>query len=160
MSKSIGHITCPHCGKRIAMRVGRALEKGRDWESVDWSRPTTEIARKMRSSVSTVSQMRNRYAPETMERRKPTATVDWAAVDWRRPTADLAASLRMADSYVSTMRRRYAPETVRPQARVPLYLDVDWERPLKVIAAELGITKQGAYLARQRVRKYREAQKR
>lgn len=78
-----------------------------DWSRVDWSLPTSDIARQLGVRCPTVSKARRRLAPQTVHQ-----TPDWATVDWSMPTATIAAVMRTSRSAAVEARRTYAPQTL------------------------------------------------
>lgn len=75
------------------------------WEKVNWKKQsTTEIARAMGVSLSRVSVMRRKLAPETLRDWNPAR---WQDVDWSRPVSEIAREMGVSKQLVSITRKRH-----------------------------------------------------
>ena len=91
-------VVCPHGAVRhaITIRVDQAATKkaGLKWESVDWSKPTKQIATEMNVEPSLVSLWRGKLAPETKRAAKaqetPVRKKWWGDVDWSQSDTEIA----------------------------------------------------------------------
>lgn len=90
-----------------------------DWGNVDWSKPSSVIAREFGTDPSHVSKARMKHAPETVNQtRTAHKGIDWSTVDWSRSSADIARRLGVEHSTVVIQRQRYAHETVGKRTRL------------------------------------------
>jgi hypothetical protein len=102
-------IVCPHCDRKISLRVVRARTRLSNWHLVDWSKTSTQIAKDRGVSVSTASAMRRKHAPHTIRCPKPkmekTPTPSrWAGVDWTQRDSAIAAALGVSRQSVHRQR--------------------------------------------------------
>ena len=57
---------CPHCAGAITVVKSKRNHDDIHWQSVDWSRKTSALARDLQVAKSFVSLARRKFAPETM----------------------------------------------------------------------------------------------
>ncbi len=86
-----------------------------NWNIIDWSRSTSEIAAALKCHESEVSRARRKHAPATVS--ASGKRVSWEGVDWSKRTTEIAAELGVNITTVSNARGRYAPETLRTDRR-------------------------------------------
>ena len=88
----------------------------RDWSKVDWSLSTSELAEKYNKPKSSISRLRNKYAPRTKDKTNKSKlkyNVDWVMVFWHeKSTEEIAKEIGCSKSLVSQKRKIYAPDTV------------------------------------------------
>ena len=101
---------------RIAKRI--------DWDKVDWSKPTQQIATELNTNPSYVSGKRRKYAPETIGKTRDSV---WPKVDWNKRNVDIAKEIGATQALVATQRRKYAPETVYRPKEVD-WKNIDWNK--------------------------------
>jgi hypothetical protein len=103
-------VICPHCGGRhpvsISVEQGAENRKHQRWGSVNWDRPTSDIAKEMGVTQTTVSQVRRRLAPDTMQPR-PKA-FDWSRIDWSMRNRDIALETGKSPATVSAKRKLFS----------------------------------------------------
>lgn len=121
------------------------MNKKYDWESVDWSKRTVDIAVALGTSITVVTAARKRYAPETVRRR---TNVLWHTVDWHKDDDTLVNELGCLKATVIHARRLRAPETVQHKYD---WNSVDWSMRDNEICRELGCSKHTVYDARRRI---------
>jgi len=128
-----------------------------DWHKVDWRKYDTDLAKELGCSEERVRQKRLVLAPEThkSDRRKGLRVSKWVAVNFQRPNQVIAAEMQVGTGFVAVNRRKFAPETCQKFSARILYhwSKVDWTKPRRVIAAELGCSY--AAVAAAWYRKYR-----
>lgn len=116
-----------------------------DWGTVDWSKPTWQLAKDLERSPARISAQRRKYAPHTVARKPVVA--NWSKVDWSKSTWQLAEDLGVSGPYVAAQRRTYAPQTIRRRIN---WESVDLTRPTRELARELKVTYATIYIARKR----------
>jgi hypothetical protein len=122
----------------IAIPVTHRIE----WNEVDWEQSNTQLAKELKCSATTVTNMRHIHAPGT-----PTG-IDWQSVDWTQSTQDIIKQTGAARQTVYYKRLEFAPETIQRRRKVPEH--IDWQKPTEVIQAEHGLSKSTIYLSRVR----------
>lgn len=77
-----------------------------NWNAVDWSQKTTDIAKVLGVTTSAVSQQRHRYAPDTIgPRGNFTPKYDWSKVDWGLKDFEIAQALGCSKQAVYAKRK-------------------------------------------------------
>lgn len=113
-----------------------------DWRKVDWHHQCDcDIAGALGCSRERVRQQRRKLAPETHSGsiRRTRRETEWASVNFLRSSSVIAAEMKVSDWIVSEMRRKLAPHTIgKFEGPVYDWSKVDWTKPKRVIAAELG----------------------
>jgi len=102
-----------------------------DWNSVDWSKNTREIARSLNVSEGTVWNYRRLYAPDTIKK----LNFDWGDVDWSKTNQEISLEFGIAD--VSGARRLHAPQTVDHGFD---YSQINWSKSNRQISQETGLS--------------------
>jgi hypothetical protein len=116
------------------------------WEIVDWSLSTPAIMRLKNAARQVVYNNRLKYAPETIcKRNKLPPNVDWSLTD-----TELTALHNVAPVTVARGRMKF--ENTKPTPRIPKsrWSEIDWSKPDKEIACELGVTIGAAYYQRRK----------
>lgn len=85
-----------------------------DWESVDWTRSSTDLAIEFGVDVAEVSRARRRLAPETLGKTRRVWATWFRDLDWSKRTSQLSRETGKSSCLVSLMRRAHAPHTLRP----------------------------------------------
>jgi hypothetical protein len=107
------YITCPHCGEGVSLSVQEKPKKQLvNWERVDWSQSTLDIAKALGVARSSVAMARRKMAPETIGKNMPHRKFDWKTQDWRMSNGEIARALGTSETYVSSMRKQWAPGTM------------------------------------------------
>jgi len=113
-SRPQAYFRCPHCGRGIRAVAARPKPRtGVEWSEVDWSLPTSRIARVYAVTMGYASDMRQKFAPDTIGKIRLIPRVDWSRVDWSLPTQKIAELMGVTISAVSQARRRYSPRTLK-----------------------------------------------
>jgi hypothetical protein len=89
----------------------------RDWSQVDWSKTTGELAQEFGMRDTSISILRRKHAPHTVNRDKSKSRikyhVDWTKVQWTKRNVDLAGELKVPVGTVQQKRRKLAPDTIK-----------------------------------------------
>lgn len=113
-------------GWRLASLPDVSKQNRQRWKNVNWTKSTTSIAEELGVTLSFVSVMRAKYAPETRAFMKPQVEIrlsnkyDWTQIDWSKSNTQIAKELGAAPGTVRKARQHYAKKTV--------YRGIDWER--------------------------------
>jgi hypothetical protein len=138
-----------------------ADDTGIDWTSVNWHRPTCEIARELGVVRYAVTRARAWYAAATVGKfnvRTPSRRIDWSCADWEQTDAEIALDLGAAQSTVSIARKKHAPETIKKVKLVTRmtsnrgtdWSSVDWKKANCDLARKHGVTAATVSVARKR----------
>lgn len=118
------------------------LERLRD--SVDWSRPSIYIARRLKVSPATVDKWRRQIHKQTRVRMRKLTDADRLDIEKSDvPAAALAEKFGVSRWMINHVRRQagVSKRRGRPKASVDDYpADYDWSKPTLRIANELGIS--------------------
>lgn len=126
----------------IHMR-GQNYDLDRLRDSVDWSRPSIYIARRLKVSPTTVDKWRRQIHKQHRVRMRKLTDADRLEIEKSDvPTAALAEKFGVSSWMINHVRRQagVSRRRGRPEARVEDYpADYDWSKPTLRIANELGI---------------------
>lgn len=121
------------------------MKRRRAWESVDWSKSTTQIARDLNCGITEVSRRRRMDAPTTIGQLpdRGTRIMDWRKVDFNMSTSELSRLYGVTPQAVSVARRRHAAHTLvkmRPKSGID-WAAVDFRGRRNVeLVRELGVS--------------------
>lgn len=83
--------------------------KQKGFEKEDWSKTNKQIAEERGCSNSYASQMRRKYAPETLSRNLQTQ-IAWSEIDWTKSNKQIAKEYGVSKSTAQRRRRQYETE--------------------------------------------------
>jgi hypothetical protein len=129
-----------------------------DFDSVDWSRPTADIARDLGVDPNYISHRRRHYAPDTIQKQKPhkPTGIDWGSplIDWTQSDREIAEHFGIKDlTIVHGRRMRYAPETADKwfNWRQVDWATVDWDKSNDEIGGLVGCSPYTIARVRERI---------
>lgn len=89
-----------------------------DYKLVDWTKPTSQLAKELNCHKSAIAFARRKYAPDTV---RPKRVIDWSKVDWSRSTTEIAKELGVSPTNLSQVRKKLAPETLYMNDNIGTY---------------------------------------
>lgn len=82
-----------------------------NWNNVDWSKRTTEIAKELGVSPGNVSYHRN--GMDNRRAKRNSYRIDWSNVDWTKPNFVIAKEKNASPSAVISARTTHAPDHLK-----------------------------------------------
>jgi hypothetical protein len=82
-----------------------------NWNNVDWSKRTVDIAQQLGVSPGNVSYHRNEMHKRKEKRGK--YRIDWSKVDWTKPNYVIGSEINASPSAVIIARKIHAPENLK-----------------------------------------------
>lgn len=82
-----------------------------NWNNVDWTKKTVELAAELGVSTATVSYHRRNMHHRRHQR--GTWMINWRGVDWTKPNFEIGNEVLATPSAVANARLRYAPDHLK-----------------------------------------------
>ena len=82
-----------------------------NWNNVDWTKKTVELATELGVSTATVSYHRRNMHHRRHQR--GTWMINWRGVDWTKPNFEIGNEMLATPSAVANARLRYAPDHLK-----------------------------------------------
>lgn len=106
-----------------------------NWEDVDWSKGTSQIAREKQTSPAHVWKVRLKLAPETISENK-----DYSTIDWAKNNEQIVSETHIPIRQIIKLRKKFAPETVGEYyGKNTDWNSVDWSKSTSELSDELGV---------------------